>query len=150
MAVAFASEANHSPSSALGPRLPLAVSKAAIEFDRAIQGRSIGFESAKFLAAHLKAVLGRRAAEGITPTSFDSATIGIVGRAVYPDPSTDTTIADIVNEAWDLAEMMASTNADSDTALLERCKNFCVEFGNSLIQFSESLSQMQPVNPYKR
>ncbi len=134
----------------IGPRLPLIASKAAIEFDRAIQGRPMGFTSAKLLAGYLKKTLGHRAAEGTVATSFDAATVGIVGRALTPVPSQETTICDVVNKAWELAEQMEASSPDSDVPSLEQAKRFCVEFGNNLIFYRESLNQFRPANPYKR
>jgi hypothetical protein len=134
----------------LGPRLPLVVSKAAVEFDRAIQKRPIGFNSAKLLAEHLKEEFGSPVADSQELASFDAATVGIVGRALMPTQAPTTTIRDIVTRAWALVEKMETTNSASDEKSLEQCKRFCVEFGNNLIRHTESLDQFRPLNSYQR
>ena len=134
----------------MGPRLPLFASKAALEFDRAIQGKPMGFDSTKVLADWLKTVLGKPAGADAEATSFDAVTVGIVGRAVCPVSSRGTSIADVVNKAWAIAEQMERTTPDSDAPSLEQCRTFCVELGNSLISYGEYLNQFRPANPHKR
>ena len=132
------------------PRLPLLISKAGIEFDLAAKGKNIGFESVRLLSDFIKQTLGRPPAEGASITSLDSAAVGIIGRALTKPPTRETTITDVVTQAWEMAEQMKTTSSASDIALLEKYKRFCIELGNSLLRYGDTLSPFRSQDPHKR
>jgi hypothetical protein len=133
-----------------GPWLLLTVSKAALEFDKAIEGKGSDFLSARRLAEYLKQTLPGPAEEGVSPAGFDVGTVGVVGRALEPQVARKQTIAEIVNKAWQLAEKMEKTSEATDRQSLEQFRGFCVAFSNGLVGYRDSLASFHPTNPFKR
>jgi hypothetical protein len=142
------------------PWLPLVASQAAIEFDKAAQGIPVVFHAAPRLVEFLRSSLNKPAATADATRGLDIGTVGIVGRALDESWKQTQTVSDIVAQAWEVAESMASTtsgppaatsteNAESGPTL-DQLRKFCVALANSLITYRGSLREGKPVSPYRR
>ena len=117
------------------PELPLIVSRAAIEFDSAIQGKPVEFAAARRLADFLSMALDCSPGEAGGQRNLDVTVVGIVGQALR-DPGTNrpvTTVADVVQEAITIVKGLAEPRRiDAESQFLFLLE-FCVAFGNGLI-----------------
>jgi len=133
------------------PRLPLIITKAAIEFDNADQGRQSGFTAAKQLAEFLRASFEQPAATPPEKMSLDVGTVGIVGRALdesaWKGPIKN--VSEVVDQAREIADSMGNIPPANGNSYV-RLRAFCVALGNSLLAYRESLRESRPTSPYRR
>jgi len=124
------------------PRLPMTVSRAAIELDDASRGVSANFEStqrfAKFLSDSLKQNLG---GGGAHAAFLDANTVDVIGQALNEFEGTDTvrTVEDVFNHTCKLIAEMEGASTAPGGSDLERLRRFCVVFGNNLLTHRASL-----------
>jgi len=130
------------------PRLPLIVSRAAIEFDNAANGTQVDFAAAKKLAEFLRSAFDCTAGRPVEQRNMDMNAVDIVGLALE-QPAT-AMIVDVVAKAALIVSKLENPTQDQEGASLTSLRDFCVAFGNGLISYRESLRDSLPVNPYRR
>ena len=132
--------------------LPMLASQAAIEVDNAILGRATDFDALKQVVQFLRSSFERPMPSQGGKYNLDLRAITIVGRVLFDvgyAKQVDT-VSDLVNKAWEIADRMEKSTADSDTPTLEQIRAFCIAVANGASSYWQSLQDLKPTNPYKR
>jgi hypothetical protein len=135
------------------PRLPLAVSKAAIELDNASRGEQVDFEATRRFTDFLHESLQQNVeTTGVHSVWLDANTVDVVGHALieFEGAGKVRTVQDVFDHAWALVMDMEKASEVGDRSDLSRLRRFCVAFGNSLLSHRASLKQEGPSNPHRR
>jgi len=134
------------------PRLPLMATKAAIEFDNALQGKVVDFQSAKRLGIFLKESFASPIGAGAEAFGLDLTTVDIVGQAINDSKWRGgiKTVGDVVERASEIAGNLDCVPENEDQAGLEQLRVFCIALCNSLVGYRESLQDYRPSSPYRR
>ncbi len=137
------------------PRLPMTVSRAAIEIDRASRGEPVDFvEFRRFTEFLHESLQQDEDVESVGPHALwlDANTVDVMGNALtdFEGAGKVRTVKDVFDHAWKLVgEMEKAAEAESGSNL-DRIREFCVAFGNSLLSHRASLKHEGPINPHRR
>lgn len=136
------------------PRLPITVSKAAIELDQASRGEKVDFEATHRFSRLLQSSLEQPAdSTGAQTVWLDANTVDVVGHALQEvKGSTEVrTVQDVFEQAWSLVnEMEKASETNHGDLNFDRLRRFCVAFGNSLLSRRGSMKHDSPTNPHRR
>lgn len=134
------------------PRLPLTVSRAAIELDNASRGENVTFEATKQFLEVLQESLKQGVDVPGTHTAWlDANTVDVVGDALVEceGPNNVRTVKDVFDRAWTFVHEMEQVEKTEEDTKYDRLRRFCVAFGNSLLSFRAKLKE-GPTNPRRR
>lgn len=135
------------------PRLPLTVSRAAIEIDRASHGERVEFDNFRRFTAFLHQSLHEDDVEpcGTQAVWLDANTVDVMGNALtaFEGAGQVRTVKDVLDHALKLLREM-ETVKDEGKGDFARLRSFCVAFGNSLLSHRASVRHEGPVNPHRR
>jgi hypothetical protein len=135
------------------PRLPITVSRAAIELDQASRGEHVDFDAMKSFTRFLQDSLQQDAESiGVQTVWLDANTVDIVGHALIEveESGMVRTVQDVFEHALALVTEMEKASATSGSSDFDRLRRFCVAFGNSLLSNRASLKHEGPINPHRR
>jgi hypothetical protein len=125
--------------SATDPNLAFLASRAAIQLDRMIQGKSTSNEAVRELAGQLKSATFHVAQE--EPAAlWDPSTVSLLRNAIdAKGTSPVTTIDELIGAATKIAQQLETTTDQSkNTTDIERLRSFCVGLSNSAIAHERS------------
>lgn len=135
------------------PRLPMTVSRAALELDNASRGERGSFEATHRLAEFLNDSLNQDISGGAAHAIWlDANTVDVVGHALMEFEGAETvrTVQDVFSQAIKLvSEMEKASNADAGSDV-DRLRRFCVAFGNNLLSYRAGLKHESSGNPRRR
>jgi len=135
------------------PRLPLMVSRAAIELDNASRGEIVDFQATRQFAAFLQDSLHQPISQGGAHSAWlDVNTMDVVGQALVELEGVGKvrTVQDVLDHACGLVAEIEKASATEKPSELVRLRRFCVAFGNSLLSHRASMKQEGPNNPHRR
>ena len=135
------------------PRLPMTVSRAAIELDTASRGEPVEFDATRRFTKFLHDSLEQDVESGGAHAVWlDANTVDVVGNALQEFEGAETvrTVQDVFDQACALVAEMEHAAASKGESDLYRLRRFCVAFGNSLLSRRGSLIHEGPINPHKR
>ena len=135
------------------PQLPLTVSRAAIEIDRASRGESVDFVAFRRFTQFLHESLQQDVEPGGPHAVWlDANTVDVVGNALTDLEGVGKvrTVKDVFDHAWKIVAEMEKAAAAENGSNLDRIRKFCVAFGNSLLSHRASLKHEGPINPHRR
>ncbi|MFH0909578.1 MAG: hypothetical protein V1929_12530 [bacterium] len=134
------------------PRLPLMASRAAIEFDNALQGKTVEFKHSRLLADFIRESFEFPSGQARENRGLDAATVDIVGQALLESGAQPgiSTLNDVVDRAVEIAGNMEHVGSTSDSERIDKLRLFCIALGNALVAYRESLQEYRPISRYRR
>ena len=135
------------------PRLPMTVSRAAIELDKASRGEHVDFDATRRFTKFLQDSLEQDAEpSGVHAVWLDANTVDVVGHALleFEGKGKVRTVQDVFDHACALVTQMKKASVTETESDLDSLRRFCVAFGNSLLSRRGSLKQEGPINPHRR
>jgi hypothetical protein len=135
------------------PRLPLTVSRAAIELDKASRGESVTFDATRRFSQFLHDSLEEDVKGGGSHTVWlDANTVDVMGQALieFEGSGNVRTVQDVVDHALRLVSEMEKAPEAKQGSNFDQLRRFCVAFGNSLLSRRNFLKHEGPINPHRR
>jgi hypothetical protein len=135
------------------PRLPMTVSRAAIELDQASRGEHVDFDATRRFTKFLQDSLHQDVEPGGAHAVWlDANTVDVVGHALIEveEGGMVRTVQDVFEHALALVSEMENASATKGSSDFDRLRRFCVAFGNSLLSHRASLKHEGPINPHRR
>ena len=133
------------------PRLPILVSQAALELDRAAKGETVSLERAKeffaFLSQSLYVDAGNAERRWLDPETVDVFGNALLNSGRVPELRT---VQDVVREALHLVKAIPAKTQSGAELDLNELRSFCVAFGNSLLAHRAQYIPQPPANPYRK
>jgi hypothetical protein len=136
--------------------LPLTVSRAAIELDRASQGQVVELNATRKFAEFLHDAISDRSNSAGLELEYaetkwlDANTADIVGSALaeIEGPQKNKTIQDVIESTIKIVTRMESANPTETRMDLEILHRFCIAFGKNLISIQEASRNEYSSNPF--
>ena len=134
--------------SVLQPGLSFLAARATIELDNLCLGRGGELDAVKELAERLKCATEQVGASVDSRTSLmDPTTVVVFSNAIAASGLCEVrTLADLANEAWEIAGALENSGPNSDGNQIQRMRAFCNHLARSVIAHEKSLHDMQCAN----
>lgn len=152
MSSTIAPSAGKSGLRVLDPDLPFLASEVAIDVDNMLLGISDDKTAMRKLANKLLQSTDPATAGGPPRSRMDMATLTVLGEAISEivDMQSLKKVEDLLAEASQIANVLASVNPQNDRDELERARNFCVALSRAAASYSESIRDLRPSHPFRR
>ena len=139
------------PLKILDPELPFLASKAAIELDNLILGKSIEFDSVHILATKLKNSFEIDNNNGMRRSLIDPTMLTLIGDAIneIPEISKVTNVKELVDKAMALANDLLEKEEKKKKKGLEWKRDFCVALSRLTSDYHKSKIDLRPSHPYR-
>lgn len=144
---------SQAPLHVIDPDLPFLASKAAIELDNLILGRTSDLKSVNILAEKLRHSFEIDETNGERRSLLDPTTLTILGEAINKSETqpTVTKEKDLINKAWSIAdELLQEKNLKDDSGRLEWARAFCVALSSLTAAYHRSIFDLRPPHPFRR
>ena len=135
------------------PRLPITVSRAALELDRASRGEQADLSKAREFFDFLTNAISSDSPSGDPATMWlDPVTVDVFGQALEGSGRVQglRTVQDVIREALRLVQEIDETASLGLGKDLAGWRSFCVAFGNSLLAHRAQYRPEPPINPHRR
>jgi hypothetical protein len=135
------------------PRLPILVSQATLELDRASRTPQVSLEHTNDFLDLLRNSLSEQIDAGEGKTRWlDPETVDVFGDALLETGRAGElrTVQDVLREAQQMLESLDDKTNLEPQPRVEQLHRFCVAFGNSLLAHRAKQLPEPPSNPYRR
>jgi hypothetical protein len=130
--------------------VPLLAIEAANELDELIEGRAATLSSVVRLVEVLRKSF-RLDPSGGRQTFVDSGTVAVFSQAIdeFACGSGVSTVGELVQQAMEIVKTLETSAAGSQTAGLERMRDFCIALASAATAYQQSIFEMRPSNPLR-
>jgi len=129
------------------------IDRAVLEYDQAVQDKSVDFKYAKLFAEFLKASILYTVDEHSEKKNYDFDLIEIVGKALNASnyQGEAKTVQQVIERVSRITDTMISSSMTLDKKGLEQMRQFCVEFSYGLMNYHSFISASKTsASPYWR